>query len=149
MDLNSADEDRLASIPGIGPTLASRIVAHRASQGPFSSVEELRQVRGVGPATLERIRPFLLTEDGGTPRQPPRVVRGARQDEPVEKPNKVRLNSAPIEELRTLPGIGPVLAERILEARASARFRSLEDLRRVKGLGPKTLERLRPFATVD
>ena len=52
------------------------------------------------------------------------------------------------EQLRTLPGIGPALATRILEARRERPFRSVDDLRRVKGVGAKTLEKLRPFLEV-
>jgi competence protein ComEA len=54
----------------------------------------------------------------------------------------VNLNTASQAEIESLPGIGPVLAQRIIEGRP---YRSLEDLDRVKGIGPKLLERLRPL----
>src|SRR5262245_18842515 len=59
MDLNTASAAELASIPGVGETLADRIVLHRRTHGEFRSVEELRKVRGVGEKTLERIRQFV------------------------------------------------------------------------------------------
>ncbi|HET9951067.1 MAG TPA: helix-hairpin-helix domain-containing protein [Candidatus Eisenbacteria bacterium] len=46
-------------LPGIGPALAARIVAERAAHGPFLAPEGLLRVRGIGPKTLERLRPFL------------------------------------------------------------------------------------------
>jgi Holliday junction DNA helicase RuvA len=46
------------------------------------------------------------------------------------------------------PGVGPKLAQRIVEARGTRPFRSADDLRRVKGIGPKTLEKVRPFVTL-
>nr|WP_277621330.1 ComEA family DNA-binding protein [Thermus arciformis] len=57
-------------------------------------------------------------------------------------PEPISLNAATLEELEALPGVGPVLARRILEARP---YRQVEDLLRVKGIGPATLERLRPY----
>jgi len=57
VDLNRADEVELQALPGIGPALASRIVAHRRRRGGrFTRAEELLEVRGIGPRTLERIR---------------------------------------------------------------------------------------------
>jgi competence protein ComEA len=61
----------------------------------------------------------------------------------------ININRATAVELQALPGIGPKLAERIVETRAQQPFKSVDDLRRVPGIGAKTLERLRPFVTVD
>jgi competence protein ComEA len=59
VDINAADWPELVQLPGIGPTLAQRIVASRQSQGPFADIEDLRRVRGIGAKTLERMRPYL------------------------------------------------------------------------------------------
>ena len=56
IDLNRATADELVALPGVGPVLAGRIVAYRDSAGPFESVSELVSVKGIGAATLERIR---------------------------------------------------------------------------------------------
>ncbi len=56
VNLNSASAEELQTLPGIGPALAARIVAHRGSHGPFRSVEELEKVPGIGPATATRLR---------------------------------------------------------------------------------------------
>lgn len=58
LDLNHASAAELQQLPGIGPTLSARIVAGR----PFASVEELRRVKGIGPKTLENVRPFVKAE---------------------------------------------------------------------------------------
>lgn len=60
VDLNAAGEAELALLPGIGPSLARRIAADRVQRGPFATVDDLRRVKGIGPATLERIRPFAV-----------------------------------------------------------------------------------------
>jgi competence protein ComEA len=60
VDINAADWPELAELPGVGETLARRIVELRRVQGPFVDHEDLRRVRGIGPVTLERMRPYLL-----------------------------------------------------------------------------------------
>ena len=59
VDVNKADWPELAQLPGIGETLAHRIVSTREERGPYLDHSELRRVRGIGPKTLEKIRPYL------------------------------------------------------------------------------------------
>jgi competence protein ComEA len=59
VDLNRATAVELEALPGIGPALAERIVAWRTRNGRFRTLEDLIEVRGIGPATLERLRPYL------------------------------------------------------------------------------------------
>jgi competence protein ComEA len=56
---NTADWPEIAQIPEIGETLAKRIIAHRSSHGPFAHVEALLAVPGIGPRTLELMRPYV------------------------------------------------------------------------------------------
>src|SRR2546423_554530 len=53
VDLNQAGRAELLQLPGVGDSLADRIESHRREHGPFRSVEDLTQVHGIGPATLE------------------------------------------------------------------------------------------------
>jgi len=59
LDVNLASAAELERLPGVGPALAARIVEARTRDGPFGSVDDLLRVRGVGGATLERLRPRL------------------------------------------------------------------------------------------
>ena len=59
VDINAADWPELMQLPGIGPTLAHRIVESRQTVGPFADHDDLRRVRGIGPKTLDAIRPYL------------------------------------------------------------------------------------------
>jgi competence protein ComEA len=59
VDVNKADWPELAQLPGIGETLAQRIVSTRDERGPFLDHADLRRVRGIGPKTLEKIKPYL------------------------------------------------------------------------------------------
>jgi competence protein ComEA len=166
-DLNGADPAELEQVPGIGPALAQRIDDHRRTKGPFKSVEELRQVKGFGPITFDKVRPFLRVElpaprpeppspeplvlerkptPPSTPAPYPRSG-GVRKLQPGDPP--VDVNVAGVEQLMTIPGVGPVTAQNIIAARAGGPFKSVEDLDlRVKGIGPKTLEKIRPFVVV-
>jgi competence protein ComEA len=56
VDLNAADASGLEALPGVGPVLAARIVAYREENGPFSAVEDLLDVPGIGEAKLAAMR---------------------------------------------------------------------------------------------
>lgn len=60
LDLNTATAEQLDTLPGIGPATAAAIVGHRDRTGPFTSVDGLLEVRGIGPAKLEAIRPLVI-----------------------------------------------------------------------------------------
>jgi competence ComEA-like helix-hairpin-helix protein len=60
IDINTASAAALQQLPRIGPAMAARIVEHRETFGPFRRVEDLGAVRGIGPATLERLRPLVV-----------------------------------------------------------------------------------------
>lgn len=59
VSLNSAGSAELETIPGVGPVTAAAILAYRDEAGPFTSIEQLMEVSGIGPATLESIRPYV------------------------------------------------------------------------------------------
>ena len=59
IDINQADAAMLATLPGIGPKTAEKIDAYRQENGPFKSVDELLNVKGIGPAKLEKIKPLV------------------------------------------------------------------------------------------
>lgn len=59
LDLNTATAEQLDALPGVGPATAAAILAHRDANGPFQSVEDLLDVRGIGDAKLEQIRPLV------------------------------------------------------------------------------------------
>lgn len=151
IDPNSATSVELDRLPGIGPSTASAIVSARDS-AVFARPEDLLIVRGIGPSTLERIRPWIelspsrsrgrrptrpsnlpMPAAGSLPRTPPAIV-------PID------INRADAEELQRLPGIGPALAHRIIDARRARPFTVVTDLVRVPGIGPATVSRLKELA---
>lgn len=133
LDPNEADLVELRRLPGVGPATAEAIVRSRESDGPFRSAADLERVRGIGPATVAKLEPHLAF--GGL----------GEAWSAAAGPERVDLNQAGVEALDGLPGIGPALAERIVESRRTeGPFRRLDDLLRVRGIGPVVLERLRP-----
>ncbi len=67
IDLNGAEIELLEELPGIGPTRARAIAESRESRGPYRSVEDLRRVRGIGPATVRRLRELVTVGDSIAP----------------------------------------------------------------------------------
>ncbi|MCP3903759.1 MAG: helix-hairpin-helix domain-containing protein [Planctomycetes bacterium] len=63
IDLNTCPAAELTVLPGIGPRLATRIVAEREAGGPFARLEDLRRVDGIGPALTERMAPYVVAGD--------------------------------------------------------------------------------------
>lgn len=158
VNVNTATADQLETVPGIGPVKAGRIVAYRDQNGPFRRIEDLQNVSGIGPRTVEQLTPYLVLEGGSqtvraaggvaSPRARPAADRPAL---PAAAPTGalVNLNTASAAELETLPGIGPAYAARIIAYREEiGPFQRVEDVVAVRGIGPRTLERLAPYATV-
>lgn len=63
VNINTASASELDALPGIGPVLAQRIIDRRTEQGPFTSVEELLEVDGIGQATLDGLREFITVKE--------------------------------------------------------------------------------------
>ena len=62
VSINQATRTELESLPHIGPKTAAAIIAHREANGPFAAIDDLTAVKGIGPRTVERLRP-LVTAD--------------------------------------------------------------------------------------
>jgi len=59
ININKSDINELDSLPGIGPTKAKEIIDYRENFGNFSTYDELLNVKGIGPKTLEKIKPYI------------------------------------------------------------------------------------------
>lgn len=59
ININTASAEELTQLPGIGPALAARIVEYRVQKGRFSTLDELKNVKGIGPKKFEKLRPYI------------------------------------------------------------------------------------------
>ena len=66
VNVNSGSVEELMLLPGIGRAKAQAIAAYRTANGPFESVEQLREVKGIGDRALERLRKFVVLEGDTT-----------------------------------------------------------------------------------
>lgn len=114
VDLNLATADELKKLPGIGEATARKIIDGR----PHKSVDDLAGA-GVNASEIAKLRPLV---------------------EVKPLPSPVDINVEPLDKIRTLPGIGPVLAAEIIAARPLAGYDALAKL---KGIGPEKLDALR------
>jgi len=130
LDLNTADKTALEALPGIGPALADKIIAAR----PFKKVEDLINVKGIGQAKFDAIKDMV--EIG----QPETAVN------PKLKPGQtININTATLEQLDSLLGIGPVKAKAIVAGRPYAK---IEDIMKVKGIKEKTFAKIKDYIVV-
>jgi competence protein ComEA len=128
-----------APMPAPEVVRAARLTAlARAAEGPAAAPATEASAEAVAPASA----PALAPAEGA-----PRPARTASA--PTSAPLDINLNAAGSAELQRLRGIGPALAQRILDYRAQhGAFRTVEDIQRVRGIGPKTLAKLRPHVRV-
>jgi competence protein ComEA len=147
VNINTADQAELETLPGIGPSKASAILDYRVENGPFQHVDELDNVTGIGPATLSNLRPLVSTEGGGTATNAsaaPAVNTRAAQS------SSVNVNTATAKELEFLPGIGPSKAAAIVADRTeNGPYGTCADLQRVHGIGPATVANISSTCAVQ
>lgn len=115
VDINTATLDELKSVPGIGPKIAQEIINGR----PYKKVDELLKIKGISEKKLAEIRSHIEVK-------------------------KINVNFASVEELQAVPGIGPKVAQEIINGRP---YKKIEDLLKVKGFGEKKLAKIRDLIT--
>ena len=125
--INTSDSASWESLPGIGPSLASRIVRFRDRLGGFHSTSQVAETYGLPDSVFQRIEPFLVEE-------PQRFVAG------------LEVNTATVERLKAHPYMTHRLARSIVAYREQhGSYRSLEDLLSLETMTPELFEKLRPY----
>ena len=121
VDLNAATVDELHAIKGIGKSRALEIVRYRDKHGPFMSLDELAQVPHMGDmpwGELDQVKQSLTLEIPGDVAPPT-----------APEAPKVSINTANVEELRSVEGVGAERAQEIVDWREKyGRFRDVNEL---------------------
>lgn len=148
VNINTASQSELETLPGIGPSKAAAIIEYRSQNGAFASIDQLDDVPGIGPATMNNIRPLVEIGDGQT------VVQGeatsSSDSSTASSGGGINVNTASASQLEALPGIGPSKAAAIVADReANGPFPSCDSLSRVRGIGSATVASLRDQCTVE
>ena len=145
ININSATQKELESLPGIDSETAQRIINFRKAKGDFATPEALTKVRGISHAKLQNILPLIKAE---------RTVKVVQQQKSSKSSSPasslVDINTASVSRLDTLPGISLTLARRIVDYRNThGLFRSPEELLKVSGMNRTRLERIIPHITLN
>ena len=146
IDINTATQAQLETLPRIGPVTAVAIFAGR----PYSRIEDLDNVPRIGLKTIENLRPYITVGGAAAPAAVSTVAPAvtptvAPAMAPAVVAGKINVNTATQAQLETISGVGPVTAKAIIAGRPYSR---IEDLDRVPRIGLKTIENLRPYITV-
>ncbi|KAL0894445.1 hypothetical protein ABMA27_013045 [Loxostege sticticalis] len=135
MNVNTATEEQLMTLPGVNRQLAREIVRHRQMIGRFKRVDDLALVSGIGAEKLELLRPEICTN---TRRQLSRASSCTQSLESVRLNNESKLcsvNSSSVFQLQCVPGLNQELAANIVDYRnKKGPFKSLDDLIKVRGM---------------
>jgi len=159
IDLNSADQKTLESLPGIGKSTAKAIIAGR----PYKSIDDLKRVKGMSDKKINAIKDQVTIGAAVATGAPAVMPSAAEMSEKASSETKaiteksqktktklapgqlVNINTATKEELDALPGIGPTKAQAIIDGRP---YNSPEDIMKVKGIKQKTYDKIKDMITV-
>jgi competence protein ComEA len=159
IDLNSADQKTLESLPGIGKSTAKAIIAGR----PYKSIDDLKRVKGMSDKKINAIKdkvtigaaaataaPAVMPSAAGIPEKASSETKAMTEKAQKTKsklaPGQlVNINTATKEELDALPGIGPTKAQAIIDGRP---YNTTEDIMKVKGIKQKTYDKIKDMITV-
>lgn len=130
-DLNSATEEQLQKVSGIGEALSKRIVTYREKLGGFSNDSQLYEVYGLNEEVVQRALNLFTVKE-------PKEI------------NKINLNTASASDISTIPGVSFDMAKRIWEFRKlRGKISTIKELEKIEGLTERKLQQIQLYLSVD
>ncbi|CAH2234697.1 endonuclease/exonuclease/phosphatase family domain-containing protein 1-like isoform X2 [Pararge aegeria] len=150
MNVNTATEEQLMTLPGVSRQLAQEIVRHRQMIGRFKRVDDLALVSGIGAEKLELLRPEICTNS----RKPiSRTSSCTYSLDSIRSSSENKLcsvNSSSVFALQCVPGLNQELAANIVDYRnKKGPFKSLDDLIKVRGMDIVRLSSIKPHLNLE
>ena len=137
VNINTAGAAELQGVTGIGAVLAERIISYRTQSGNFQKIEDIQNVSGIGPATFEKMRSEITVGEAKS-----ESASGGAIEQTIDV--KININSAGPAELQNITGVGPTIAQRIIEYREqNGPFEKIEEIKNVNGIGDATFEKMK------
>lgn len=129
-DINAADTAQLKKIRGIGAKLSARIVKFRDKLGGFRNMQQVAEVYGLTPETVDSLRKYTFVSEGFAP-------------------SKLNLNAVTLDQLRQHPYVGFNLARHIIAYRTQhGPFQTLDDLQKIKTIDAAKFTQLKSYFTL-
>ncbi|XP_046426088.1 endonuclease/exonuclease/phosphatase family domain-containing protein 1-like isoform X2 [Neodiprion fabricii] len=147
MNLNTATEEELMTLPGISRAVARNIVCHRQAIGRFHRVEDLVLVSGVGAYKLELVRPEICVASANASTSSSQASISLNSS--GNTGSLLDINSASVFALQGIPGLNQELAANVVERRHRRGFyQSLDELAKVRGIGKHRLAIIKPYLKI-
>jgi len=139
VNINTAGLETLVKLPGIGPVKAQAIIEYRENIGEFESINEITKVKGIGEATMAKIRLYLKIIGDST------EVKSSLSSEGEKAiTSKININTASLNELTNLPGVGEKKAQAIIKYREEVGdFTTKDEIKNVKGIGDSIYKKMK------
>ncbi|XP_047544957.1 endonuclease/exonuclease/phosphatase family domain-containing protein 1-like [Vanessa atalanta] len=150
MNVNTATEEQLMTLPGVSRQVAREIVRHRQMIGRFKRVDDLALVSGIGAEKLELLRPEICTN---TRRQISRASSCTYSLDSIRSSSENKLcsiNSSSVFQLQCVPGLNQEIAANIVDYRTKkGPFKSLDDLIKVRGMDIVRLSTIKQHLSLE
>lgn len=164
IDINTASVEELMTLPKVGPSTAQNIIDYREANGAFESPHDLKNVPRIGDKTFAGLKDMIrcgavtaetpaASSESSAKSKPSKKSSASKSDSKtdsktgskstVDSGSIININTAGIDELSELPGIGPALAQRIIDYRKEhGAFSDKSEINDVKGIGDKLYARI-------
>ncbi|GBP32119.1 hypothetical protein EVAR_80885_1 [Eumeta japonica] len=150
MNINTATEEQLMTLPGVSRQLAREIVRHRRLIGRFKRVDDLALVSGIGAEKLELLRPEICTNNKRSLSRASSCTQSLDSIRVSADSRLCSVNSASVFQLQCVPGLNQELAANIVDYRnKKGPFKSLDDLIKVRGMDIIRLSSVKPHLSLE